>query len=253
MEFTVKSNCLMFMLVVLGCLVLSHSQDFICSKATYFGSPDCKGNPSGACGYGEYGRDGNDGYVAAVHSPYRNGTGCGGCYQVRCKVGGCTDEGVIVVATDSGGGDGTDFIFPAQVYSEMAQPGLEGELLSYGVVDIEYRRVPCDFGGSNLVIKVHEATKYPYYLAIIIVYPPGVYDVVGVQIWQEDSKTWRDMRKPYGAVWDIENPPKSETLTFSFLLSATGSVDDGEWVDSPTYVSTSLEAGATFDTGIHQL
>ncbi|XP_074315941.1 expansin-like B1 [Silene latifolia] len=250
MDFTVKSNCLMFMLMVLSCLVLSHSQYFISSRATYFGSPDCKGNPRGACGYGEYGRDVNDGYVAAVHRPYRNGTGCGGCYQVKCKAGGCTDEGVTVVATDFGIGDRTDFIFPARVYSKMAQADFEGELLSYGVVDIEYRRVPCDFGGSTLVFKIHEATKYPYYLAIIIVYPPGVYDVVGVQIWEEDSKTWRDMRKPYGAVWDMENPPKGEKITFRFSLSATGSVDNGEWMETPTFVSTSLQAGATFDTGI---
>ncbi|KAH9605898.1 hypothetical protein KSS87_001595 [Heliosperma pusillum] len=250
MDFTVKSNYLMFMLVLLICLVLSHSQDFICSRATYFGSADCKGNPSGACGYGEYGRDVNDGYVAAVYGPYRNGTGCGGCYQVRCTAGWCTDEGVTVVATDYGAGDGTDFIFPAEVYSEMAQPGFEGDLLSCGVVEIEYRRVACDFGGSTLIIKVHKATNYPHYLAIIILYPPGVYDVVGVQIWQEDSQTWRDMRKPYGAVWDMENPPKGGQITFSFLLSATGSVDNAEWINSPTYASTSLQAGATLETGI---
>ena len=42
-------------------------------------------NSAGACGYGEYGRTVNDGYVAGVHRPYRNGTGCGGCYQVSSK------------------------------------------------------------------------------------------------------------------------------------------------------------------------
>lgn len=38
---------------------------------------------AGACGYGEYGRTVYDGQVAAVARLYRNGTGCGGCYQVQ--------------------------------------------------------------------------------------------------------------------------------------------------------------------------
>lgn len=36
----------------------------------------------GACGFGEYGRTVNDGNVAGVSRLYRNGTGCGACYQV---------------------------------------------------------------------------------------------------------------------------------------------------------------------------
>lgn len=187
--------------------VLCYSQDYVCSRATYFGSPNCEGNPTGACGYGDYGRTVNDGLVAGVHRPYRNGTGCGGCYQVRCKTGGCTEDGVVVVATDFGVGDWTDFLLTAKAYAKMAQPGFEGALLSYGVVNIEYRRVPCTFRGSNLIFSVHPGTKFPHYFAIIIIYPAGLYDVVGAQIWQEDCQTWRPMRKPFGAVWDMENPP----------------------------------------------
>ncbi|KAK9698850.1 hypothetical protein RND81_08G135600 [Saponaria officinalis] len=250
MDFTVNKKCVMLMIVVLLFVVLTRSQDdYTCSKATYFDSPDCKGNPNGACGYGEYGRDVNDGYVAAVHLPFRNGTGCGACYEVWCLAEECTEEGVVAVATDYGVGDGTDFIFSTLAYSGMAKPGYEADLLSYGVVDIEYRRVPCDFGGCTLILKVHEATKYPHYLAIIILYPPGVYDVVAVQIWQKKWKTWIPMRKTFGAVWDIENPPRGD-INLKFLLSATGSVDDGQWVESPTIASTSIQAGATLDTGI---
>jgi hypothetical protein len=36
----------------------------------------------GACGFGEFGRTVNDGNVAGVSRLYRNGTGCGACYQV---------------------------------------------------------------------------------------------------------------------------------------------------------------------------
>ena len=37
----------------------------------------------GACGYGELGRDINDGEVSGVSSRlWKNGAGCGACYQV---------------------------------------------------------------------------------------------------------------------------------------------------------------------------
>ena len=38
---------------------------------------------AGACGFGEYGREVNDGQASAVSRLYRNGTGCGACYQVH--------------------------------------------------------------------------------------------------------------------------------------------------------------------------
>ena len=37
----------------------------------------------GACGFREFGRTVNDGSVAGVSRLFRNGTGCGACYQVK--------------------------------------------------------------------------------------------------------------------------------------------------------------------------
>lgn len=37
---------------------------------------------AGACGFGEFGRTVNNGNVAAVSYLFRNGSGCGACYQV---------------------------------------------------------------------------------------------------------------------------------------------------------------------------
>uniref|UniRef100_A0A2N9H3Q3 Expansin-like EG45 domain-containing protein n=1 Tax=Fagus sylvatica TaxID=28930 RepID=A0A2N9H3Q3_FAGSY len=80
-----------FALVYLLCVMvllpaLCTSDDtFTLSRATYYGSPDCYGTPSGACGFGEFGRTVNDGYVSGVARLYRNGTGCGGCYQEDCQ------------------------------------------------------------------------------------------------------------------------------------------------------------------------
>lgn len=40
----------------------------------------------GACGFGEFGRTVNDGSVSGVSRLYRNGTGCGACYQVPITI-----------------------------------------------------------------------------------------------------------------------------------------------------------------------
>ncbi|KAL8150869.1 hypothetical protein V2J09_020677 [Rumex salicifolius] len=227
-----------------------YSQAFVCSRATYYGSPDCKGNPTGACGYGDYGTTVNDGNVAAVSRLYSGGVGCGACYQVRCKAPGlCTDDGVTVVATDHGAGDGTDFILSPKAYTRMAQSGLEPDLLAYGVVDIEFRRVPCTFSpGSNLVFRVHERSKYPHYLAVVPIYQAGLYDIISVEVWQEDCKEWRGMRKPYGAAWDMENPPKGAlTLRMELSSSING---DCKWVNLPSAIPDNWCEASVYDTGV---
>lgn len=129
-----------------SCLVslLSHSHSqstYTCSRATYYGSPEFSGTASGACGYGEFGRDLNGGDVGAVARLYRNGTGCGACYQVRCSNPElCREEGVKIVVTDHGEGDYTDFIMSARGFLKLAKPNMAAELMAYGVIDIEYRR-----------------------------------------------------------------------------------------------------------------
>lgn len=40
----------------------------------------------GACGFGEYGRTVNDGSVAGVSKLWKNGSGCGACYQVEKQI-----------------------------------------------------------------------------------------------------------------------------------------------------------------------
>lgn len=86
--------------------------------------------------------------------------------------------------TDYGDGDHTDFILSVRAYSEMASPGMASHLLAYGVVDIEYRRIPCRYYGYNFMIKVHENSRFPNYLAIVPIYLSGAFDVQAVEVWQ---------------------------------------------------------------------
>ncbi|CAI9095612.1 OLC1v1031601C2 [Oldenlandia corymbosa var. corymbosa] len=166
--------------------------DYYASRATYYGSPECKGNPTGACGYGEYGRTVNDGQVTGVSRLYRGGAGCGACYQVKCTVPGlCSDEGATVVVTDYGEGDRTDFILSTAAYAKLARPALADKLFAYGVVDVTFARIPCKYN-YNLQFQVVGKSKNPGYLAIVPLYQPGAYEIVAVQVWQVNYTINRD-------------------------------------------------------------
>ncbi|KAL4344095.1 hypothetical protein AHAS_Ahas11G0144100 [Arachis hypogaea] len=246
MEFSLKHQVgLMYVILLLPSLC-SSQDSFTDSRATYYGSPDCYGNPRGACGFGEYGRTVNDGSVAAVSRLWRNGTGCGACYQARCKLEQyCDEEGTYVVVTDYGEGDRTDFILSPRAYKKLGRNDeAAAELFKYGVVDIEYRRVPCRYEGYNIVFKVHERSKNPEYFAVVILYVNGAYDVTAVQLWQEDCQEWTEMRRVYGAVFDYANPPSGE-INLRFQVSGSAGI---YWVQSQNAIPSDWTAGAAYDS-----
>ncbi|KAF3448244.1 hypothetical protein FNV43_RR08957 [Rhamnella rubrinervis] len=249
MGFTLeKQMCLLALFVLLFPLLCASQDTFTRSRATYYGSPDCYGTPRGACGYGEYGRTVNDGHVAGVARLYRNGSGCGACYQVRCtNKQYCSDDGVNIVATDYGEGDRTDFILNTRAYAKLALPNLALELFSYGVVDVEYRRISCRYSGyNNLMYKVHEHSRYPHYLAIVILYIGGQNDITAVELWQEDCKEWKPMRRAFGTVWDMENPPKG-SINLRLQVSGTAGVT---WVQNNNAIPDYWNAGVVYDSTI---
>ncbi|XP_057725919.1 expansin-like B1 isoform X3 [Arachis stenosperma] len=202
----------------------------------------------GACGFGEYGRTVNDGSVAAVSRLWRNGTGCGACYQARCKLEQyCDEEGTYVVVTDYGEGDRTDFVLSPRAYKKLGRNDeAAAELFKYGVVDIEYRRVPCRYEGYNIVFKVHERSKNPEYFAVVILYVNGAYDVTAVQLWQEDCQEWTEMRRVYGAVFDYANPPSGE-INLRFQVSGSAGI---YWVQSQNAIPSDWTAGAAYDSQV---
>ncbi|GAA0159605.1 hypothetical protein LIER_16342 [Lithospermum erythrorhizon] len=239
--------------VLLSILILSPAMcsnaEYYYSRATYFGSPKCKlANPTGACGYGEYGMTINNGDVSGVsHTLWKNGTGCGACYQVRCKNNPhCSEDGTNIIVTDYGEGHYTDFILTASAYAKMAQSNMASALYSYGVVDVEYKRIPCTYSSYNLVLKVHEHSKNPSYLAVIPLYQAGVSDINSMEVWLEDCKEWRAMRRVYGTVYDLENPPMG-VITVRIQVSTNG---ETKWVQLTNVIPTEWKAGATYDTSI---
>ncbi|CAH2041506.1 unnamed protein product [Thlaspi arvense] len=221
---------------------------FVSSRATFYNTSDGLGTPTGACGYLEYGRTINYAKVTGVSSAlYRGGLGCGACYQVRCKLPSlCTTSGVTVVVTDYGEGDRTDFILSNRGYTGMARAGAVNKLVSYGVVPVEYQRVSCQYPGNNIKVKVLESSRFPDYLALTFLYVGGKNDITDVQVWQPHSHQWTGMRRSYGAVWDLPNPP---TGPITIRIYVTGSAGN-EWVKLNGVIPRRWRVGAAYDTGL---
>ncbi|CAI9759478.1 unnamed protein product [Fraxinus pennsylvanica] len=161
----------------------------------------------GSCGFGAYGKTVNNGEVTSVSKLYQNGSGCGACYQVKCKIPAhCSEEGVKVVVTNYRAGGRTDFIMSKRGFEKLAHPDMGAELFAYGVVDVEYRRVHCDYG-RDLELSIHESSNYPSYLAMVPLFSEGISDITGIDIGLVNSGEWRPMRRAFGTVFDIVNPP----------------------------------------------
>ncbi|XP_028762627.1 expansin-like B1 isoform X2 [Neltuma alba] len=152
----------------------------------------------------------------------------------------------MVVATDYGAGDRTDFIMSPNGFSKLGRnPSASAELNKYGVVDIEYRRVPCTYAGSKVRIKIHEASNYPYYLAIVILYVPGMDDVTAVEIYDNDGHEWKPMRRVYGTVFDIVGAPSGPMNLRLQLGGKTG------WVQSfKSAIPADWKIGVSYDSQV---
>ncbi|KAK7262172.1 hypothetical protein RJT34_29734 [Clitoria ternatea] len=222
------------------------------SRATFYDTPDGYGNPNGGCGYGEYGRRINNGSVAAVSWLWRNGAGCGQCYQVRCKIAEyCDHNGVNVMATDYGEGDNTDFIMNRGAFLRLgANPDASAKLLEYGVVDVEFKRVPCKYTSTrNIILHVQETSTNPSYFAVLILNANGMCDIIAVQIWRKERNQWESLRRVYGAVFDFANPPKGE-IHLRFQAGNCGGENFKLWLESKVAIPANWKPGDTYDTKV---
>lgn len=225
------------------------SDCFVQSRAAYYPNSDQQGTATGACGYGSFGATINGGDVSAASDLYRNGVGCGACYQVRCRNSKlCSDKGVTIVITDSGSSDRTDFILSSRAFGKMAQTtDLAASLLALGVVDIEYRRVACSYPNKNMTFKIDENSNYPYYLGFSIWYQQGKKDITAVQLCETQNFVCKLLERSYGAVWTTTSPP-SGPLSIRMLFSD----EDGDetWVVPVNNIPQDWKAGAVYDSGV---
>ncbi|KAF4357620.1 hypothetical protein F8388_007156 [Cannabis sativa] len=198
------------------------------SKVAYFSKASALS--SGACGYGSLALGFSNGNVAAaVPSIYKDGAGCGACFQMRCKNPAlCTKEGTIVTVTDLNPNNRTDFVVSSRAFSAMA------------------RKVPCVYKNKNLAVRVEESSQKPHYLAIKFLYQGGQTEIVGVDIAQVGSANWGFMSRNHGAVWDTSKVPAG---AIQLRLVVTSGYD-GRWVWAKSVLPSDWKTGGVYDSGI---
>ncbi|KAK8944652.1 Expansin-like A1 [Platanthera zijinensis] len=217
------------------------------SKAAFF-SPSSS-LTAGTCGYGSIALLFNRGFVAAASpSLYRHGIGCGGCFQIRCRNAElCSGTGVKIVVTDSHGSNTTDFVLSSPAFASMARPGMAGGLSRLGIVEVEHKRIPCEYPNRNLSIRVEESSRKPSSLTVKLLYQGGQTDIMGVDVARVDSPAWQFMSRRNGAVWATSRAPGGP-LQFRFVV--TGGYD-GKWVWAEREVlPAEWRAGEVYDAGV---
>ncbi|KAG0545004.1 hypothetical protein BDA96_02G324800 [Sorghum bicolor] len=155
--------------------------NFTVSKAVYYTNSDTRGTEPGACEYGTFEATLNNGDVSASANLYRNGVGCGACYQV--------------IVTESEASDGTDFIL-SHAFTGMGQN---------------------QNAGSTLMNLCH----FPYYLEFQTWYQQGNQDIIAIQLCETVNLTCQLLSQTHGAVWAAVSPPTpSGPLSIRMLFSS---------------------------------
>uniref|UniRef100_A0A0A9E634 Expansin-like EG45 domain-containing protein n=1 Tax=Arundo donax TaxID=35708 RepID=A0A0A9E634_ARUDO len=214
-------------------------------------------NDAGACGYRTMDTELlNGGHIFAAASAefFRDGAGCGACFQLRCRDRRlCVDDGVKVVVTGSAKEEAnrTGFLLAKEALAAMARHGMSDQLATLDSVQVDFRRIPCEYK-KNLAVRVEEGSRNPSHLAVRFLYQGGQTDIAAVEIAQVGATppSWRSMarRRNHQGMWRTSRAPDGPLLLRLVVTAGSG----GKWMrtDEAAALPADWRPGAVYDTGL---
>ncbi|XP_044978363.1 expansin-B7-like [Hordeum vulgare subsp. vulgare] len=183
------------------------------ARATWYGAPDGAGplDNGGACGFKNVNLPPFNAMTSCGNEPiFKDGKGCGSCYQIRCvgKVHpACSGDPETVIITDMNYYPVARYHFDLSgtAFGAMAKDGRNDELRHAGIIDMQFKRVPCQYTGLSVTFHVEKGSN-PNYLAILVEYGNGDGDVAQVDLMDggEPTVSWRPMRESWGSIWRLD-------------------------------------------------
>ncbi|TKW23520.1 hypothetical protein SEVIR_4G297100v4 [Setaria viridis] len=210
------------------------------------------------CEYGAaMAMDLNGGHAAAAGAEFfRDGAGCGACYQLRCRDRRvCGDGGVKVVVT--GAANRTGFLLGREAFAAMARPGMADQLaaaLDDDNVQVYFRRTPCEYK-KNLTVQVEEGSRNPGQLGIRFLYQGGQTEIAAVEIaaqqanyhTQTASSSWRPMARRLRRAWRTPRAPAGPLRLRLVVTAGFG----GKWLLAKEAVlPADWRPGQAYGTGL---
>ncbi|KAL6642708.1 hypothetical protein ACP70R_020889 [Stipagrostis hirtigluma subsp. patula] len=225
--------------VIVMCASHAEAAGWLPAKATWYGAPNGAGpdDNGGACGFKHTNEYPFMSMTSCGNEPlFKDGKGCGACYQVQlvnrssngfldvndvgdeCRIRcansshpACSGKAQRVIITDMNYYPVSKYHFDLSgtAFGSMAKPGLDDKLRHAGIIDMEFRRVPCNYKGLNVTFRVQVGSN-PNYFAVLVEYAGKDGAVVQVDLMESKkggggaTGVWTPMRVSWGAVWRLD-------------------------------------------------
>ncbi|CAM0877568.1 unnamed protein product [Alopecurus aequalis] len=190
------------------------------ARATWYGAPTGAGAPDngGACGFKGVDKAPFSSMTSCGNEPiFKDGKGCGSCYQIRCVAKAhpaCSGVPETVIITDMNYYPVARYHFDLSgtAFGAMAKPGHNDQLRHAGIIDMEFKRVPCLYPGLTVTFRMHHDSNANF-LAILVEYEDGDGDVVQVDIMESrrgdgrPTGVWMHMKEDWGSIWRVDRYP----------------------------------------------
>nr|CAI64399.1 expansin EXPB11 protein precursor [Triticum aestivum] len=215
-----------------GCYAKHHAapsatnSSWLDAKATWYGPPHGAGpdDNGGACGFKNVNLPPFSSMTSCGNQPlFKDGKGCGSCYQIRCLKSdhpACSGVPKTVIITDMNYYPVSRYHFDLSgtAFGAMAKDGRNDELRHAGMINMQFKRVPCQYPGLTVTFHVEEGSN-PFYMAILVEYENGDGDVNQLDIMESrpnggkmaPTGQWVPMKESWGSIWrmDAHHPMKA--------------------------------------------